>query len=163
MNDDGTRLPDPRMIPITRTKSWFDTSTQVDETEFDEDGGGRHELGNESADHNDEESGEDVFVRPFIVTGGRTRPLHDGLRIETLVVATATALTAQLHFEQRQIVQWCRTPISLAEIAALIGVPLGVARVLVADLYTDNLVQLREPQAVPEHVLERIRDLVRAL
>ncbi len=162
MNDDGTRLPDPRMIPIARTKSWFDTSTQVDETEFDEDGGGRHELGNESADH-DEESGEDVFVRPFIVTGGRTRPLHDGLRIETLVVATATALTAQLHFEQRQIVQWCRTPISLAEIAALIGVPLGVARVLVADLYTDNLVQLREPQEVPEHVLERIRDLVRAL
>jgi hypothetical protein len=162
MNDDGTRLPDPRMIPITRTKSWFDTSTEINETEF-EDGGGRHELGNESAGQTDEEAGEDVFVRPFIVTGGRTRPLHDGLRIETLVVATTTAWTAQLHFEQRQIVQWCRTPISLAEIAALIGVPLGVARVLVADLYTDNLVELREPQEVPEHVLERIRDLVRAL
>lgn len=161
MKDEGTRLPDPRMIPITRTQSWFDTSTELD-------GGarGRHELadnqtrvdaGGDSADE------DDVFVRPFIVTGGRTRPLHDGLRIETLVIATANALTASLHFEQRQIVQWCRTPVSLAEIAALVGVPLGVARVLVADLYTDHLVQLREPKEVPEHVLERIRDLVRAL
>lgn len=160
MNDDGTRLPDPRMIPVTRTQSWFETSTEFDTA------GGRHELADErtEAENIDEvKDDEDVFVRPFIVTGGRTRPLHDGLRIETLVVATTTALNAQLHFEQRQIVQWCRTPISLAEIAALIGVPLGVARVLVADLYTDNLVELREPQQVPEHVLERIRDLVRAL
>lgn len=160
MNDDGTRLPDPRMIPITRTQSWFETST-----ESDNDAGGRHELADQSSlvDTGDDGEEEGVFVRPFIVTGGRTRPLHDGLRIETLVVATATALAAQLHFEQRQIVRWCRTPISLAEIAALIGVPLGVARVLVADLYTDRLVELKEPKQVPEHVLERIRDLVRAL
>jgi hypothetical protein len=160
MNDDGTRLPDPRMIPITRTQSWFETSTESD------DAGGRHELADERAEVDDigvERDDEDAFVRPFIVTGGRTRPLHDGLRIETLVIATTTALSTQLHFEQRQIVQWCRTPISLAEIAALVGVPLGVARVLVADLYTDNLVELREPKQVPEHVLERIRDLVRAL
>jgi hypothetical protein len=158
MNDDGTRLPDPRMIPITKTKSWFETST-----EFDDDAGGRHELADNRVLVDADEADEDVFVRPFIVTGGRTRPLHDGLRIETLVIATGTALSAQLHFEQRQIVHWCRTPISLAEIAALIGVPLGVARVLVADLYTDHLVELREPKQVPEHLLERIRDLVRAL
>ena len=161
MNDDGTRLPDPRMIPVTRTQSWFETST-----ESEGQANGRHELAGDLARIDAEREAaeaEDVFVRPFIVTGGRTRPLHDGLRIETLVVANANAMTAQLHFEQRQIVQWCRTPISLAEIAALIGVPLGVARVLVADLYTDHLVQLREPKEVPEHVLERIRDLVRAL
>ena len=159
MNDDGTRLPDPRMIPIAKTRSWFETSTEFDAAD------GRHELADEHAKVEDDEPAAegDVFVRPFIVTGGRTRPLHDGLRIETLVIATTTALTAPLHFEQRQIVQWCRTPISLAEVAALIGVPLGVARVLVADLYTDNLVELREPKQVPEHVLERIRDLVRAL
>ena len=160
MNEDGTRLPDPRMIPITRTQSWFETSTELDGA------GGRHELADVRAEIDDIGGGrddDDAFVRPFIVTGGRTRPLHDGLRIETLVVATTTSLNTQLHFEQRQIMQWCRTPISLAEIAALVGVPLGVARVLVADLYTDNLVELKEPKQVPEHVLERIRDLVRAL
>jgi hypothetical protein len=156
MNDDGTRLPDPRMIPQARPQSWFDT--QLD------DSAARHSLPAEDVEV--EAAGEDdddAFVRPFIVTGGRTRPLHDGLRIETLVVSSPAALSAPLHFEQRQIVHRCRTPISLAEVAALVGVPLGVARVLVADLYTDNFVQLREPQAVPEHVLERIRDLVRAL
>jgi hypothetical protein len=156
MNDDGTRLPDPRMIPQARPQSWFDA-------DLDEDGASRYAV----ADENDLDAADDVeedaFVRPFIVTGGRTRPLHDGLRIETLVVSSPAALSAPLHFEQRQIVHRCRTPLSLAEVAALIGVPLGVARVLVADLYTDNFVQLREPQAVPEHLLERIRDLVRAL
>lgn len=158
MTDDGTRLPDPRMIPATRPQSWFDTSTR-----FDEGVPGRHELADGPVRDDQDEAGDDAFVRPFIVTGGRTRPLHEGLRIETLVMASPVALAAQLHFEQRQIVQRCQTPISLAEIAALVGVPLGVARVLVADLYTDNLVELREPKQVPEHVLERIRDLVRAL
>jgi len=144
------------MIPQARPQSWFDA-------DLDEDGASRYAV----ADENDLDAADDVeedaFVRPFIVTGGRTRPLHDGLRIETLVVSSPAALSAPLHFEQRQIVHRCRTPLSLAEVAALIGVPLGVARVLVADLYTDNFVQLREPQAVPEHLLERIRDLVRAL
>jgi hypothetical protein len=160
MNDDGTRLPDPRMIPVTQPRSWFDTST-----EFDEDGTGSRTLagGGSDADADGADEDEDVFVRPFIVTGGRTRPLHDGLRIETLVVSSPAALSAPLHFEQRQIVHRCRTPMSLAEVAAHVGVPLGVARVLVADLYTDNFVQLREPTEVPEHVLERMRDLVRAL
>src|ERR1700761_9614831 len=139
------------MIPVAQPQSWFESSALTEPEQLD------------PPPAQDEETEDDgAFVRPFIVTGGRTRPLHDGLRIETLVVATITALSTQLHFEQRQIMQWCRTPISLAEIAALVGVPLGVARVLVADLYTDNLVELREPKQVPEHVLERIRDLVRA-
>ncbi|HEX3786006.1 MAG TPA: DUF742 domain-containing protein [Pseudonocardiaceae bacterium] len=158
MNDDGTRLPDPRMIPATRPQSWFDTAFESDEFGRQVPAGS---AGVEAAGDGGDD--DDSFVRPFIVTGGRTRPLHDGLRIETLVVSLPEALTAPLHFEQRQIVHRCRTPLSLAEVAALIGVPLGVARVLVADLYTDNFVTLREPQAVPEHVLERIRDLVRAL
>ena len=55
------------------------------------------------------------------------------------------------------------TVIAVAEVASRIGVPLGVAKVLVADLYADNLVQLREPTELPVHVIERIRDLVRAL
>jgi hypothetical protein len=104
-----------------------------------------------------------VFVRPFIVTGGRTRPLHDGLRLETLVEALPAALSAPLQFEQRQIVELAQHPVSVAEVAARIGVPLGVARVLIADLYTGNYISLHEPHELPVHVIERIRDLVRAL
>jgi len=51
----------------------------------------------------------------------------------------------------------------VAEVAARIGVPLGVARVLIADLYTGKYVSLHEPHELPVHVIERIRDLVRAL
>lgn len=109
------------------------------------------------------DDGDGVFIRPFIVTGGRTRPLHDGLRIETLVQAGPAALAAPLVFERRRIAELAQRPVSVAEIAADLGVPLGVARVLIADLYTGDVVTLHEPTDLPVHVIERIRDLVRAL
>jgi predicted DNA-binding transcriptional regulator len=103
------------------------------------------------------------FIRPFFVTGGRTRPLQDGLRIETIVSALPAALSAPLRFERRQIVELCQRPLSVAEIAVRLGVPLGVTRVLVADLVTEGYVSFTQPAELPIDVLERIRDRVRAL
>jgi Protein of unknown function (DUF742) len=108
-------------------------------------------------------SDDDTFLRPFILTEGRTQPLQDGLRIETQVVATPAALSAPLRYERRRIVELCQRSLSVAEVASGLGVPLGVARVLVADLATENLVTVREPAELPFHVIERIRDLVREL
>jgi hypothetical protein len=102
-------------------------------------------------------------VRPFVVTGGRTRPLHDGLRLESLVLTTAKASTAALRFEQRRLVELARRAISLAEVAARLAVPVGVARVLVSDLHQDELVTIVEPHELSHDVIERIRDLVKAL
>jgi hypothetical protein len=147
--DDEPRLPDPRMIPITQPQPWFEQPSPTE-----------HSVATGQSATDD---GDGVFVRPFIVTGGRTRPLHDGLRLETLVEALPAALSAPLQFEQRQIVELAQRPVSVAEVAARIGVPLGVARVLIADLYTGNYISLHEPQELPVHVIERIRDLVRAL
>ena len=48
---------------------------------------------------------EGALIRPFLVTGGRTRPLQDGLRVETLISARPAALSAPLRFELRAIVQ----------------------------------------------------------
>ena len=104
-----------------------------------------------------------TFIRPFLVTGGRTRPLRDGLRIETLVSAQPAALSAPLRFELRRIVELCQSPLSVAEVAVQLRVPLGVARVLVADLATGGYVRCSEPAEVPIDVIERIRDRVRAL
>jgi hypothetical protein len=151
--DDEPRLPDPRMIPVTQPQSWFD-STMMASHEPDQGVG----AGQSATD-----TGDGVFVRPVIVTRGRTRPLHDGLRIETLVEALPAALSAPLQFEQRQIVELAQSPVSLAEVAARLGVPLGVARVLIADLFTGKYISLHEPTELPVHVIERIRDLVRAL
>ena len=88
---------------------------------------------------------------------------HDGLRIETFVHTLPAASSAPLRFERRQIVALCQTPLSLAEITAVLGMPLGVVRVLVADLAEEHLVELDEPSETSVQLIERIRDLVRAL
>ncbi len=147
MAEYGPRLPDPRMIP-----PWAPPPP------------GRGEPVAEPEEPPPTPDAEDnLFIRPFFVTGGRTRPLQDGLRIETIVSARPAALSAPLRFELRRIVELCQRPLSVAEIAVRLGVPLGVARVLVADLVTDGYVSFSQPAELPIDVLERIRDRVRAL
>jgi len=120
---------------------------------------GRHAQPEEApADPSDE-----LVIRPFMVTGGRTRPLQDGLRIESMVSALPAALSAPLRFELRRIVELCQQPRSVAELAVALGVPLGVARVLIADLLASNLVRAEDQSELSIEIIERIRDRVRAL
>jgi hypothetical protein len=72
------------------------------------------------------------FVRPYVFTGGRTRSQFE-LSLETLVSAVPGRAT-RLGGEHAAVVELCREPRSVAEVAALLAVPLGVARVLVGDL-----------------------------
>jgi hypothetical protein len=109
------------------------------------------------------ETEEDLLVRPFMITGGRTQPLRDGLRIETLVFAQPAALSAPLRFEARQIVQLCQQPMAIADLAVALRVPLGVARVLVADLISGGYLRCEEQGELTIDIIERIRDRVRAL
>jgi len=115
-----------------------------------------------------EVDGEDV-VRPFILTGGRTRPVNERLlRVEMLVTTSPGALSAPLGFERRHIVVICQRPLSVAEIANSLKVPIGVARVLIGDLVAEGLVTVHDDplgvQGLPSReILERIRDGVRAL
>lgn len=102
------------------------------------------------------------FIRPFIVTEGHTTAGLD-IHIETLVQASGEAAYSRLTFERQQIVELCQTPLSLAEVAAGLNVPLGVARVLVAGLAAAGLVSVHAPAELPRDVLVRIRDLVQAL
>lgn len=148
---DPLRLPDPRMMPPTQPKSWFEP---VDPAE-------PGPASNEPGDPAVESDG--VLIRPFMVTGGRTRPLHDGLKLETMVYAQPAALSAPLQFEQRRAIELAQEPISVAELASALDLPIGVARVLIADLYTGNYLSLREPTQLETQTIERIRDLVRAL
>jgi hypothetical protein len=107
------------------------------------------------------------IVRPFIVTGGRTRPTDERLRVETLVTAAPAALSAPLGFERRHIVEICQRPLSIAEIANSLGAPIGVVRVVIADLVAERYVTVEQPlnlhDAPSVSLLERIRDGVRAL
>jgi hypothetical protein len=104
------------------------------------------------------------LVRPFMLTGGRTHLVHDGLRVETQLVAGPAALSAPLRFESRRIVELCQRPRSLADLSAALAAPLGVLRLIVDDLLTDDYLQIAEqPDVLSTALIERIRDRVRAL
>jgi hypothetical protein len=87
------------------------------------------------------------LVRPYAVTGGRTRPTHR-LAIEALVIAAADMSRAARGQppEAYRICVLCREVKSVAEISALLSLPLGVARILVADLAEAGLVRVQQPQ-----------------
>ncbi|WP_372442776.1 DUF742 domain-containing protein [Streptomyces pactum] len=90
-------------------------------------------------------AGHHPLVRPYAMTGGRTRPRYQ-LAIEALVSTTAdpSQLQGQLPEHQR-ICQLCREIKSVAEISALLAIPLGVARILVADLAEAGFVAIHQP------------------
>jgi hypothetical protein len=78
---------------------------------------------------------DDPLVRPFFLTRGRTR---SDLPVEAMVHTVPSPgrrLDARrLPPEYRAILQLCATPRAVAEVAGRLGLPLGVARVLVGDL-----------------------------
>ncbi|MBY8857715.1 MULTISPECIES: DUF742 domain-containing protein [Nocardia] len=80
-------------------------------------------------------SAEPSLVRPYSLTAGRTRPTVE-LALEALVAAQAVAFERQFELTniETSIVELCRESPSVAELAARLGIPIGVARVLVADL-----------------------------
>ncbi|URM89501.1 DUF742 domain-containing protein [Streptomyces sp. MRC013] len=90
-------------------------------------------------------SAHNPLVRPYAMTGGRTRPRYQ-LAIEALVSTTAdpSRLYGQLPEHQR-ICRLCFEIKSVAEISALLSIPLGVARILVADLAEAGLVAIHQP------------------
>ncbi|MEE8600064.1 DUF742 domain-containing protein [Euzebya tangerina] len=72
-------------------------------------------------------------ARPYLMTGGRTKgDIH--IPVETLVVAAAGVRSGDHALERRQIIELADTAIGVAELSSLTGLPLGVIRVLVADL-----------------------------
>jgi Protein of unknown function (DUF742) len=89
--------------------------------------------------------GDQPLVRPYAMTGGRTRPRYQ-LAIEALVSTTAEpGAYSGLLPEHQRICHLCREIKSVAEISALLTIPLGVARILVADLAEAGLVAIHQP------------------
>ena len=123
-------------------------------------------------------------VRPYSLTGGRTRFGHV-LLVETFVGATdgtaaleaagerreltAGSLTSRVMPEMRAIVELCRRMRTVAEIAALLKMPLGVVRVLLSDLADQGKIRVygtgtahgtgRPDRALLERVLSGLRRL----
>ena len=86
-----------------------------------------------------------ALARPYSWTEGRTQPTVE-LAVEAQVQTTfaGQAMPEQRTSPQWTVVQLCAEPCSVAEIAAHLSVPLGVARVLVADLLDEGLVTVQD-------------------
>lgn len=82
-----------------------------------------------------------AIVRPYAWTGGRTKSTVD-LRIETMVSTSEHGenIEALTQTEHRSIAELCAEPRSVAEVATLLSVPLGVAKVLLGDMTKLGLV-----------------------
>jgi Protein of unknown function (DUF742) len=104
------------------------------------------------------------FVRPFVITGGRTRARDTSLRMETMVQAGLDQST-NITFEHARIVESCWEPRSIAEVAAECGMPLGVAIVLVGDLVEAGCLEVShsDPVEIELDAITRMIDRVRAL
>jgi len=107
------------------------------------------------------------FVRPYAITGGRTRA-RQAFPLEALVLTTVQGEQIELAAspEGRTICHLCRSARSVAEVATLVGVPFGVAWVLVGDLVENGLVMVHQTadadgpdSAILEKVLHGLRRL----
>ena len=109
-----------------------------------------------------------ALVRPYAVTGGRTKP-RTQLQIEAMVAAShyeARDLSV-LSPECQAILGFCRDWRSVAEVSAVLRMPLGVARVLIADMAMEGLVRVHQTdhaQGRPDiNLLERVLSGLRKL
>ncbi|MEV4299492.1 DUF742 domain-containing protein [Microbispora rosea] len=108
------------------------------------------------------------LVRPYAVTGGRTAPRLQ-LAMEALV-SSATVMHQDLSTltpERQAISTLCRQVRSVAEVSALLRIPLGVVRVVIADMAAEGLVHVHQPQleaGKPDlNLLERVLSGLRRL
>ncbi|MBP2326786.1 hypothetical protein JOF56_007171 [Kibdelosporangium banguiense] len=108
-----------------------------------------------------DESDPRPLVRPYTRTGGRTKPVH-ALELETLL-SFSPAWQVDMHTlraDHRAICSACETPQSTAELAVHLGLPLGAARVLIADVVELGLIHVHELELVGSRpsmdLLERV-------
>jgi hypothetical protein len=107
-------------------------------------------------------------VRPYALTQGRTRHSGESFDLVATVMTTpAVADTSSLAPEHIGVLRLARTPTTVADIASDVDLPLGVVRILLADLRELGLIVIRTPVAMAEridrHTLREVLNGLRAL
>lgn len=116
-----------------------------------------------TSNHQDK-AGDSGSVRPYVITGGRTRATESDLPIETVVQATGSVGSSELDFERRAIARLCAEPQSIADLAGRLDLPLGVARFLVSDMTSDGLLRTNGTADSSDPVfIARLIDGIRSL
>lgn len=108
------------------------------------------------------------LIRLYGLTGGRARPPGEAFDLVAIVTTTTTIATpiepSGLNPEQHAMLAICREPTPVADVAAQLGLPLNITRVLLGDLRREGLVDIAAPQPVDETIDERTyRDVLHGI
>ena len=107
-------------------------------------------------------------VRPYALTAGRTRPTGGTIDVVSSVSAVAGASYdgITLEPEHRRLLRLSRPSASVADLASALDLPLGVVRVLIADLRDHGLVTVDQPSRAglaDVRILKEVADALRKL
>lgn len=115
----------------------------------------------------DEQAGR--HVRPYAITGGRTRHSRHHFTLITLVVSRRDHhYDHDLEPESLAILSLCADrAVAVAEIAGQLDLPVSVVKVLCGDLLNAELIIVQSPPAPSEQpsveLIERVMDGIRQL
>jgi hypothetical protein len=98
------------------------------------------------------------LVRPYVITNGRDLPSDKSFSVITLVTAAEGARdTRVLAPEARHVLELCSGGfLSVVEVAGHTRLPLGVVRILLADLAESGLLTTRAPISHSQRTDEKL-------
>jgi hypothetical protein len=108
-------------------------------------------------------------IRPYALVGGRTQP--SGRSFDLIAMAQARRGIdpdpASLEPEHLVVLRMCRLPVSVADLSAELSLPVGVVRVILADLREMGFIDIRNPvppaQFPVGKALKRVAEVLRQL
>jgi hypothetical protein len=107
------------------------------------------------------------IVRPYALTGGRTRHAGEKFDIIATVRATRKPISERdgLSPEQLWALNQARRPTTVADLASELNLPLGVVRILLADLRDLGFLEIWSPTAGRRHQHDRhiLREVLNGL
>jgi hypothetical protein len=86
--------------------------------------------------------------RLYTLTGGRSRADGHEFDLVTLVVSESEPRPG-MQSEHAAILRMCRLPTAVVEIAAVLGLPVSIVKIILADLLDMGRITARHPRAVP--------------
>jgi hypothetical protein len=108
-------------------------------------------------------------VRPYALTGGRTRARGEKLDLLATVASAVEGRSLDrmlLEPEHVQVLRLCRSPMPVADLASDLDLPLGVVRILLADMRERGLITITKPARSglsDPRVLKDVADALRRL
>jgi hypothetical protein len=108
-------------------------------------------------------------VRPYALTQGRTRHAGDSFDLVATVIATHARIAdlSSLAPEHISVLQLARGPTTVVDIASDVDLPLGVVRIILADLRELGLVAIGTPvvmaEQIDQHTLREVLNGLRGL